>query len=86
MKIHSHSTNEVANIIINLYITKIEGRFLSNSSVFFLHLNQLTLQHIIQIIDAFFKSFGVFLGKNYNGTFSQYHKNNYIRLSFGYEF
>ncbi len=29
---------------------------------------------------------GVFLGKNYNGTFSQYHKNNYIKLSFGYEF
>lgn len=29
---------------------------------------------------------GIFLGKNYSGQFSQYHKNNYIRLSFGYEF
>ena len=29
---------------------------------------------------------GIFLGRDSNGTLSQYHKNNYLRLSFGYEF
>lgn len=29
---------------------------------------------------------GFFIGKDHTGAFSQYHKNNYLRLSFGYEF
>ena len=29
---------------------------------------------------------GFFLGRNHSGTFSQYHKNSYLRLKLGYEF